>query len=132
MRTPLNGVIAALDILLRTTRADVRQHQFLEIAERSANMALEQINDVLEQARLDDRAAPEDPVASMLPPCSLIWRAGFCPWPRGWQSAEPVFAPLGCSLDQGTASGPDAGFAESGRECGQSSPAGERSAFRAP
>ena len=63
MRTPLNGVIAALDILLRTTRADARQQQFLEIAERSANMALEQINDVLEQARLDDRAAPEDPVA---------------------------------------------------------------------
>ena len=62
MRTPLNGVIAALDILLRTTRADARQLQFLEIAERSANMALEQINDVLDQARLDDRAPPEAPV----------------------------------------------------------------------
>lgn len=59
MRTPLNGVIASLDILLRTTRPDARQLQFLEIAERSANMALEQINDVLDQARLDDRAPPE-------------------------------------------------------------------------
>ncbi|MBL8562924.1 MAG: response regulator [Gemmobacter sp.] len=63
MRTPLNGVIAALDILLRTTRPDPRQLQFLEIAERSANMALEQINDVLDQARLDERAAPEEAVA---------------------------------------------------------------------
>ncbi|HRK41430.1 MAG TPA: ATP-binding protein [Gemmobacter sp.] len=63
MRTPLNGVIAALDILLRTTRPDARQLQFLEIAERSANMALEQINDVLDQARLDDRAPTEEAVA---------------------------------------------------------------------
>ena len=61
MRTPLNGVIAALDLLARTTRPSRRQASFLALAEASAGVALDQINDVLEQARLDEAAAPEAP-----------------------------------------------------------------------
>ena len=59
MRTPLNGVIAALDIVLRTGSPTTRQMRFLKIAERSAGLALDQINDVLDQARQDDSFAPE-------------------------------------------------------------------------
>lgn len=62
MRTPLNGVIAALDLLLRTAKPSARQSRLLEIAERSAEMALDQINDVLEQVRLDGRDPPEEAV----------------------------------------------------------------------
>ena len=61
MRTPLNGVIAALDLLARTTRPSKRQAGFLALAEASAGVALDQINDVLEQARLDEAASPELP-----------------------------------------------------------------------
>lgn len=59
MRTPLNGVIAALDILRQTTRLSARQARFLGIAESSGQVALEQINDVLELARLDGGGTPE-------------------------------------------------------------------------
>lgn len=60
MRTPLNGVIAALDILRETTRLSARQARFLGIAESSGRIALEQINDVLELARLDGGTVPEE------------------------------------------------------------------------
>lgn len=60
MRTPLNGVIAALDILRETTRLTARQARFLGIAESSGQSALEQINDVLELARLDAGTTPEE------------------------------------------------------------------------
>lgn len=60
MRTPLNGLIAALDILQTTTRITKRQSQFLAIARQCSNAALEQIDDVLEMARLDDQAQVED------------------------------------------------------------------------
>lgn len=60
MRTPLNGVIAALEILRRTTRLSRRQERFLGVAEGSAALALDQINDVLELARLDGRSFVED------------------------------------------------------------------------
>ena len=63
MRTPLNGVIAALEILRRTTRLARRQEKFLGIAESSAQLALEQINDVLELTRLDGRDPIEAPTA---------------------------------------------------------------------
>ncbi|WP_149141500.1 hybrid sensor histidine kinase/response regulator [Gemmobacter caeruleus] len=59
MRTPLNGVIAALDILMRTARPNRKQQRFLEIAERAAASALDQVNDVLELARLGDDSVLE-------------------------------------------------------------------------
>ncbi|SEN85225.1 PAS/PAC sensor hybrid histidine kinase [Gemmobacter aquatilis] len=61
MRTPLNGAIAALEILRRTTRLGRRQEKFLGIAEASSHLALEQINDVLELTRLDGCEPVEAP-----------------------------------------------------------------------
>lgn len=59
MRTPLNGAIAALDILQADPALADRQRRFLDVARRSSEMALEQIDDVLEVTRLDaDEAAP--------------------------------------------------------------------------
>lgn len=62
MRTPLNAVIAVLDLLRSTTRHSQRQGRFLGIAEASAQTALDQINDVLEVARLEGRDQPEEAV----------------------------------------------------------------------
>lgn len=70
MRTPMNGVIAALDILMRTTRLSRKQARFTEIAERSAQLALEQINDVLEMAHLEGDNADE--VASVCNVTALL------------------------------------------------------------
>lgn len=60
MRTPLSGVIAALDILQKSTRQSQRQKEFLAIARRCSETALEQIDDVLELTRLDDDRQTED------------------------------------------------------------------------
>ncbi|MGO4853427.1 ATP-binding protein [Phaeovulum sp. W22_SRMD_FR3] len=53
MRTPLNGVVAALDVIERTTQMSSRQRRFLSIAQSCSATALEQIGDVLELTRLD-------------------------------------------------------------------------------
>lgn len=58
MRTPLNGTIAALDILQADPALGDRQRHFVDVARRSGEMALEQIDDVLELTRLD--AGPPD------------------------------------------------------------------------
>lgn len=63
MRTPLNGVIAALDILRETTKLSAKQARFLSIAESAAQLALDQINDVLELARLNGDVLIESPSA---------------------------------------------------------------------
>lgn len=60
MRTPLSGVIAALDILQKSTRQSRRQKEFLLIARRCSETALEQIDDVLELTRLDDDRQTEE------------------------------------------------------------------------
>lgn len=56
MRTPLNGVIAALDLLHQTTSLTPVQGRYLGIAESGAQSALDQINNVLELTRLDAEA----------------------------------------------------------------------------
>ncbi|AMY68350.1 hybrid sensor histidine kinase/response regulator [Frigidibacter mobilis] len=53
MRTPLNGLIAAIDIVMETTEVSDKQAHFLRIARSCSLSALEQINDVLELTRLD-------------------------------------------------------------------------------
>lgn len=52
MRTPLNGVIGALDIIGRTT-LDERQARFLDLARGSAAHLLRHVNDVLDISRID-------------------------------------------------------------------------------
>ncbi|MBU2867506.1 hybrid sensor histidine kinase/response regulator [Pacificibacter marinus] len=52
MRTPLNGVIAALD-LLGTTEMSQEQEKYLKAATKSGDVLMEHINDVLVIERLD-------------------------------------------------------------------------------
>lgn len=63
MRTPLNGVIAALDVIERTTRLSAKQAQFLQIARSCSRTALDQIGDVLELTRMEDGQTVDRPVA---------------------------------------------------------------------
>jgi len=63
MRTPLNGVIAALDVIERTTRLSAKQAQFLQIARSCSGTALEQIGDVLELTRMEDGQSVDRAVA---------------------------------------------------------------------
>lgn len=62
MRTPLNGLIAALEILRRTTPLSPRQDRFLGVAEGAATLAVDQINEVLELVRLDGPGMAEETV----------------------------------------------------------------------
>lgn len=60
MRTPLNGLIAALDVVMQTTALTEKQSRFLAIARDCSTTALEQIDDLLELTRLGGK---EDEVA---------------------------------------------------------------------
>lgn len=53
MRTPLNGVLASLDLMRETTQLNERQTELAEIIERCGDEALEQVENVLELTRLD-------------------------------------------------------------------------------
>lgn len=50
MRTPLNGILGTLD-LLKLTRLEPRQHQYLTAMEQSGRMLLRHVNDVLDASR---------------------------------------------------------------------------------
>lgn len=52
MRTPLNGLVAALDLLIQTTKTTVKQAKFLGIARESGTLALEHVDELLEVIRL--------------------------------------------------------------------------------
>ncbi len=52
MRTPLNGVIGALDVLGRTA-LEPKQEKFLTLARSSAKQLLRHVNDVLDISRVD-------------------------------------------------------------------------------
>ncbi len=67
MRTPLNGIVGALE-LLKTTELDSTQSNMTDVMGTSANMLLQHVNDVLDMSRLEAGAAeiikrPFDPVA---------------------------------------------------------------------
>ncbi|QYZ69231.1 hybrid sensor histidine kinase/response regulator [Neotabrizicola shimadae] len=57
MRTPLNGMMAALDIIGQG-RLDDRQSRFLDIARDSSLQLLRHVNDVLEISRIEAGQAP--------------------------------------------------------------------------
>ena len=61
MRTPLNGLIAALDILHKTTPLSQRQAKFLSVARECGATTLDQIDEVLELTRLDGLTPDEEP-----------------------------------------------------------------------
>ncbi len=67
MRTPLNGIVGALE-LLKTTDLDKTQSNMTDVMGTSADMLLQHVNDVLDMSRLEAGAAetikrPFDPVA---------------------------------------------------------------------
>lgn len=67
MRTPLNGIVGALE-LLKTTDLDKTQSNMTDVMGTSAGMLLQHVNDVLDMSRLEAGAAetikrPFDPVA---------------------------------------------------------------------
>ncbi|MCG7572139.1 ATP-binding protein [Phaeobacter sp. CNT1-3] len=67
MRTPLNGVLASLDLMRETTKLDERQAELARIIERSGDDALEQVENVLELTRLDALADTVIAVAPFSP-----------------------------------------------------------------
>lgn len=67
MRTPLNGIVGALE-LLKSTKLDKTQANMTDVMDTSANMLLQHVNDVLDMSRLEAGATekimrPYDPGA---------------------------------------------------------------------
>ncbi len=52
MRTPLNGLLGTLDLLQRTPLTE-KQHDYIQIMQRSGNNLLHNVNDALEISRID-------------------------------------------------------------------------------
>ena len=78
MRTPLNGVLASLDLMRETTQLNARQMELAEIIERCGDDALEQVQNVLELTRLDHMAATRvelEPFAPVIVLQKLVSRA---------------------------------------------------------
>lgn len=67
MRTPLNGMLASLDLMRETTQLNARQAELAAIIERCGDDALEQVENVLELTRLDALANTAVNVAPFSP-----------------------------------------------------------------
>lgn len=64
MRTPLNGLLSALDLLDRTTRLDDEQRWLAGIIRTCGQTTLEQVNNVLQLTRLASDEAGEHPATA--------------------------------------------------------------------
>ena len=64
MRTPLTGLLSALDLLIRTTKLDETQVWLSDIIRTCGKAALEQVNNVLHLSRMNDHEASQYPVSS--------------------------------------------------------------------
>jgi PAS domain S-box-containing protein len=64
MRTPLTGLLSALDLLTRTTKLDDTQVWLSDIIRTCGTTALEQVNNVLHLSRMNDAEASQYPVTS--------------------------------------------------------------------
>ena len=64
MRTPLTGLLSALDLLIRTTKLDETQVWLSDIIRTCGKTALEQVNNVLHLSRMNDDEASQYPVTS--------------------------------------------------------------------
>jgi signal transduction histidine kinase/CheY-like chemotaxis protein/HPt (histidine-containing phosphotransfer) domain-containing protein len=62
MRTPLTGLLSALDLLTRTTKLDDTQAWLSDIIRTCGTTALEQVNNVLHLSRMNDAEAGQYPV----------------------------------------------------------------------
>jgi len=64
MRTPLNGLLSAVDLLGRTTRLDDEQLWLADIIRTCGQTTLEQVNNVLQLTRLGSSEAGDYPVSA--------------------------------------------------------------------
>lgn len=71
MRTPLNGVISAGDLLARTGHMTAEQSWFVDIIRSCGQTALEQVNNVLQMTRLGSRDVQKFPTAAFSLPQAL-------------------------------------------------------------
>ena len=67
MRTPLNGVLASLDLMRETTQLSERQMELAGVIEHCGDDALEQIENVLELTRLNNIGSTPMPIAPFDP-----------------------------------------------------------------
>lgn len=63
MRTPLNGLLSAVDLLLRTTRLNTEQDWLVDIIRTCGQTTLEQVNNVLLLAKMSNAEGGEHPAA---------------------------------------------------------------------
>jgi len=63
MRTPLNGLLSAADLMTRTTRLDDTQRWLADIIRTCGQSALEQVNNVLHLSRMGSTEAGDYPVS---------------------------------------------------------------------
>ena len=64
MRTPLTGLLSALDLLVRTTPLDETQVWLSDIIRTCGSTALDQVNNVLHLSRMNDAEAGQYPMTS--------------------------------------------------------------------
>lgn len=64
MRTPLTGLLSALDLLVRTTRLDETQVWLSDIIRTCGSTALDQVNNVLHLSRMNDPHASQYPLST--------------------------------------------------------------------
>lgn len=64
MRTPLTGLLSAVDLLERTTKLDQTQAWLTDTIRTCGGIALEQVNNVLHLSRMNDASAGDYPVTA--------------------------------------------------------------------
>ena len=65
MRTPLSGVLSAVDLLARTTKLDATQDHLVDVIRTCGQATLEQVNNVLLLSRISNAEAGEQPVTTV-------------------------------------------------------------------
>ncbi len=85
IRTPLNAIIGATS-LLKDTRLDERQREYVEMARLSSGVLLDLINDILDFSRSKRGASIWSSRHSI---CACAWRSRWICWPiaprkRAW------------------------------------------------
>ncbi|MFC7703598.1 ATP-binding protein [Plastorhodobacter daqingensis] len=71
MRTPLNGLIASLELLESSLDAGEHQRRLLDVARNCSQIALEQVNNVLELTRLEATDS-RPPLSSVFAPAQVL------------------------------------------------------------
>ncbi|MEM6824554.1 MAG: ATP-binding protein [Pseudomonadota bacterium] len=105
MRTPLNGILGVLD-LLKTTRLDVRQRRFVDVAAASGEILLEHVNEAIDITRIETGAISLTPQGFALP--ALVARVTDVLRPLASEKGLTLVAEISPDMDRSF-------FADSGR-----------------